>query len=213
MKGAAVQLLERLTWWKHASFVYAGSVRIAFDPWQGTAREPADIVLVTHEHYDHCDPEAVARLTKDGTVIVAAAGAAAKLRGDVRAVNAGDVVQASGVTVTATEAYNVNKKFHPRGLGVGYLVAVDGGTIFHAGDTDDIPETHGLKPDAALLPVGGTYTMDVPEGVAASRAIGATVSIPMHYGYIVGSSKDGERFAATLGPAARVLTPVEPFTR
>ncbi len=152
-------------------------------------------------------------MTKSGTVIAAAAACTSKLRGDVRAVRAGDTVRVGGVTVTATEAYNLHKEFHPRGEGVGYQVAVDGGTVFHAGDTDDIPETHGLKPDVALLPVGGTYTMDVSEGVAAAKAIGATVSIPMHYGYIVGERKDGERFAAALGERARVLTPVQPFVR
>lgn len=206
-------VLDALTWLKHASFLYQGSVRVAFDPWQVTLDQPVDLVVVTHEHYDHCDPQTVGRLLKPGGAVVAAASCADKFSGDVRAVRAGDVVRVGAVAVTVTEAYNLHKKFHPRGDGVGYVVAADGGTIFHAGDTDDIPETHGLKPDVALLPVGGTYTMDVPEAVAAARAIGANVAVPMHYGTIVGSRTDGAHFAAALGTAARVLTPVQPFAR
>lgn len=214
---------------KHASFLYDGSVRIAFDPWEITLGEPVDLVLVSHGHYDHCDPDAILHIVKEGATVVAASACADKLSGGVRALDPGGVlrvgpartrhnfrdvggsVAGGDVTITATEAYNQAKPYHPRGEGVGFLVAVDGGTIFHAGDTDDIPETRGLKPDLALLPVGGTYTMDVDEAVSAARAVGAAISIPMHYGYIVGSPEDGERFAQALGERAKFLTPQMPF--
>lgn len=203
--------MSRLTWLKHASFLYDGSVRLAFDPWKLTLDQPVDLVLVTHGHYDHCDPDAISRIVKDQATIVAAEACAGQLSGDVRALKAGDVLRIGPVSVTATEAYNIRKPFHPRGEGVGFMVAVDGGTIFHAGDTDDIPETHGLKPDIALLPVGGTYTMDAPEAIRAAQAIGATMSVPMHYGYIVGTPEDGQAFARALAERARVLQPQIPF--
>lgn len=204
-------LLEGLQWLKHASFLYQGSVKIVFDPWGLTFDVPVDLVLVSHGHYDHCDPETVSRLARDRGAVVAAEACAHELSGNVRGVEAGQVVRVSGVTITATEAYNLDKPFHPRGRGVGFLVAVDGKTIFHAGDTDNIPETHNLRPDVALLPVGGTYTMNVSEAAEAARAIGARVSVPMHYGYIVGTPDDGRRFVQLLGRGVELLEPVIPF--
>lgn len=206
-------MCSRLTWLKHASFLYDGSVRIAFDPWDVTLDRQVDLVLVSHGHYDHCDPETISRVLKNAGIVVAAGTCASQLAGDVRPMEPGSVLRVGDVTVTATDAYNISKSYHPRGEGVGFLVSMDGGIVFHAGDTDDIPETHGLKPDVALLPVGGTYTMDVPEAVDAARAIGAGISIPMHFGYIVGARADGPRFVKTLGERGRVLTPKIPFAK
>ncbi len=210
---ASEVLLSRLTWLKHASFVYAGSARIAFDPWGMSLDRPADLVLVTHGHYDHCDPGTVSRIAGAEATIVSAEACADQLAGNVRPLKPGGVLRVGAVTVTATWAYNRSTSYHPRGEGVGFLVAVDEGTLFHAGDTDDIPETHGLKPDVALLPVGGTYTMDVAEAARATAAIDPRLAIPMHYGFIVGTRQDGERFARELGDRARVLRPTVPFLR
>lgn len=206
------ELLSHLVWLRHASFLYEGSVRIAFDPWSVSLARPVDLVLVTHAHSDHCDPETVARMTTPSAVIVAGHGSIAKLSGNVRPIRIGQTIEVGDVTVTATHAYNLHQAFHPRGDGLGYLVTVDDGTIFHAGDTDNIPETHGLKPDIALLPVGGKYTMDVPEAVEAALAIGAGVSIPMHYGFITGTRNDGREFVRILGGRrAKYLEPKIPF--
>lgn len=209
----AGDLLSRLTWLKHASFLYDGSVRIAFDPWGVALAQAADIVLVTHGHPDHCDPDTVSRILAENGVIVAADVCAEQLAGDVRSLRTGEVITIGDVVITATDAYNRNTKFHPRGEGVGFLVAVDGGTIFHAGDTDDIPETHGLTPDVALLPVGGTYTMDVAEAARAARAIRAGISVPMHYGFGIGSREDGGKFSTAASVPTSVLVPVEAFAK
>lgn len=209
-----VALVSRLRWLRHASFVYEGSLRIALDPWKVAVSPPVDLILVTHDHYDHCDAEAIRQIRLPGTVIVAPRRAAELLPGmECLVIRPEEEIRLGDVTVTATWAYNLEAPFHPRGQGVGYCVRVDGGTIFHAGDTDDIPETHGLKPDLALLPVGGTYTMDVPEAAQAAAAIGASLTVPMHYGFIVGSKEDGDRLAKSARVPVRVLTPKEAFSR
>ena len=110
----ADDLLSRLTWLKHASFLYDGSVRIAFDPWKVTLDHPVDLVLVTHGHYDHCDPETVSRITAENGVVVAAGACADQLVGDVRPLRPGEVVKVGDVVITATDAYNLQKKYHPR---------------------------------------------------------------------------------------------------
>lgn len=186
---------------------------MAFDPWRVTVGRPVDLVLVTHGHEDHCDPVTISRIVKDGATVVAAASCADRIAGDVRALSAGQVLKVGSIVIAALDAYNREKSFHPRGEGVGFLVAVDEGSIFHAGDTDDIPETRGLKPDVALLPVGGTYTMDVPEACRAAASIGAALTVPMHYGYIVGRPEDGARFVREASVPTRVLKPSEPFPR
>lgn len=191
--------------------MYDGSLRIAFDPWEMTLEHPVDLVFVTHGHYDHCDPDTVSRVVKDDATVIAADDCAHAFPGNVRSLKPGGVLRIGSVLVTATDAYTVGNAYHPRGAGVGYVVAVDHGTIFHAGDTDDIPETHGLKPDIALLPVGGTYTMDVAEASRAATAIGAAMTIPMHYGFIVGAKEDGEQFVIAAKVPTRALAPREAF--
>jgi len=155
----------------------------------------ADLILVTHDHYDHCSPEDVARISKADTVIVTIAAAAKKLKGDVRVVEPGDSLTVKGIPIEVVPAYNVNKKFHPRDAGhVGFIITVDGQRIYHTGDTDFIPEMKDLKVDVALLPVSGTYVMTADEAANAAKAINPKVAIPMHYGEIVGSREDAERF-------------------
>ena len=196
-------LLEHLHWLGHASFRLDGPPTIYFDPWKLKGGSPqADIVLVSHEHFDHCSPEDVKQVSGPQTVIVANVEAAKNLRGDVRVLRPGEQVTVGEVKVEAVPAYNVNKfrspgnPFHPKEAEhVGYIVTVGGERLYFAGDTDHIPEMAGLDCDVALLPVGGTYTMDVEEAVQAATDIGPKVAVPMHWGGgVVGERKDAERF-------------------
>lgn len=193
-----------IVWLQHDAFLLKGEgITIAIDPHQPIkVPERADLVLVTHDHFDHCDPVAVRQIAKPDAVIVAPQNAAAKLRGigTVRVVKEGDTITEKGVTVKVVPAYNVRadrQRFHPKTYGgVGYLVTLAGKVIYHAGDTDVIEEMSGLgQVDVALLPVSGTYVMDAQEAAEAVKKIRPAHVVPMHWGSIVGSRADAERFA------------------
>jgi L-ascorbate metabolism protein UlaG (beta-lactamase superfamily) len=149
--------------------------------------ERADLILVTHGHADHCSPEKVNKLrTKDSTVI-APKQCASKIGGKVTTLRPGEETAFKGIKVRAVEAYNVKrfrspgKPWHPRGYGVGYLITVEGKTIYHAGDTDFIPEMKQLgHVDIALLPTGDKFTMDNVEAAEAAVAINPKSVLPMH---------------------------------
>ena len=198
----AKELVNTLHWLGHDSFRLDGPPVIYFDPWKLNGRLPvADLVLVSHEHYDHCSPEDVQKIRGPKTVLVASAGCADRLPG-ARIVKPGDQLELSGVQIEAVHAYNLTKfrspgvPFHPRQSGhVGYVVAVDGVRLYFAGDTDSIPEMKDIRCDVALLPVSGTYTMTTEEAAEAARILNPQIAVPMHYGSGIGSGDDGERFA------------------
>jgi len=178
----------KLKWLGHASWkVKASGKTIYIDPYQGEYDEEADLVLVTHSHSDHCDPEKIRRVTGSNTVIVAPSDCSSKIGCPVRSLKPGEKASFDDVTVEAAEAYNCRRfrspgtPYHPKGLGVGYLIRAEGKTVYHAGDTDLIPEMKELKGiDLALLPSGGTYTMDNEEAAEAATVIHPRVVIPMH---------------------------------
>ena len=189
-------MLENITWLGHDGFKIAASKTIYIDPYElGGKPEPADLICITHDHYDHCSPGDVAKIQKEDTIIVAAENCKGKLKGDVRLVKGGDKVTINDLTICTIPAYNVNKGFHPREAGgVGFILTVEGTTIYHAGDTDPIPEMEGLGVDIAMIPVSGVYVATAEEAVEAANKIKPRIAIPMHYGGIVGSRADAERF-------------------
>ncbi|VVB51024.1 Beta-lactamase superfamily domain protein [uncultured archaeon] len=189
-----------LTYLGHAGFrLQSKEGVIYFDPYQ--IKKPindGDIVLVSHSHRDHCDPESILAVSKKDAVVIAAQNAAAKASAQ-HSVSEGNALSVGGFKITAVPAYNTNKPFHPRGFGVGFIVEAEGKRIYHAGDTDAINEMMEYGPvDVALLPVSGTYVMTAPEAAEAAKLVKAKLAIPMHYGEVIGSKDDAVFFKKLL---------------
>ena len=187
---------------------------IYIDPFQLSKRhktKDADIVLVSHDHFDHLSIEDLTEIVNSNTEIVAAKECLGKLQdlpaGRITTLNPGERASPRGLVVEAIRAYNTNKKFHPKEDNkIGFVISIDNHRIYHAGDTDIIPEMEGLNPDIALLPVSGTYVMTADEAARATNEIikPGKVAIPMHYGTIVGSKEDADKFK-TLVTVCRVV--------
>ncbi len=210
-------MLEAFTWFKQSAYLWQGEgISVYIDPWDVTVDDPADLIFITHAHFDHFSMEDIDRLRKPSTRIVAPHDVAAELSGDVVAVAPGDAFEASGVKVQAVPAYNVAEErleAHPRSNNwVGYVLDLAGTTYYHAGDTDHIPELDEVGGEVAFLPIGGKYTMDATEAAGLARALSPKLAVPMHYGFVVGSESDAQRFAHEAAPVeVKVLTPVHPF--
>lgn len=198
----ASSYLKGVTWLGHASFRIArGGVVIYIDPWR-LSSEPhdADILLITHSHFDHLSPADVLKIVKPDTEILTVKDGVLKLKeagvtGHIRQVEPGDRVVIKGISIEAVPAYNTNKTFHLKENNwVGYIVQVDGVRIYHAGDTDLIPEMKTFNVDVALLPVSGKYVMTAVEAARAAKLLHPKVAVPMHYGSIVGSVEDAKQF-------------------
>jgi L-ascorbate metabolism protein UlaG (beta-lactamase superfamily) len=195
----AEKLLKKIHWLGHDGFRIDSSQVIYIDPFQIQATVLADIILVSHDHFDHCSPDDIKKIQKKETVIVTDKASAGKLTGDRRIMKPGDRVTVQGIEIEAMPAYNTNKQFHPKADGkLGFIITVEGVRLYHAGDTDFIPEMKNIKADIALLPVSGTYVMTADEAVEAALAIKPKFAIPMHYAAIVGSAADAQTFADRL---------------
>ena len=190
--------------------IEAGKV-IRFDPYRiNGAPHDADLVFLTHDHYDHFSPADLQLVMKRETVIVAPESMRSALRKagfpDFTALQAGEVSEVSGVSVEAVASYNLNKPFHPKENGwLGYVITVDGQRVYVAGDTDATPEAAAVCCDIALLPIGGTYPMDACVAAELVKSIHPKRVIPTHYGSIVGNPEDGRRFAEAVGIEAQVV--------
>ncbi len=194
-------ILDSIRWLGHASFMLtdrASGNRIYYvDPFEfkGSSYEKADIIFITHAHYDHCDLSAVKKILKPTTVIVVPSGCREKLNLSAEFVGAvpNRDYDIKGFKFRTVPAYNIRPErlqYHPRSNSwVGYIFTINNQTVYHAGDTDFIDEMKNLgKINVAMLPIGGTYTMDVDEAVAAANAISADVTIPMHYRSLLGNN-------------------------
>jgi len=181
-----------------------------FDPFHITKEtHDADVILCTHDHYDHFSPEDIEKIVKDDTVFVIPESSlgvvSSKLPVDasrILTVKAGDEITVKGITIEAVAAYNPNKKFHPKERGwVGYIAESKGVRYYVAGDTDVTEEAKRVKCNVALIPIGGTYTMTWQEGAELIREIEPDYVVPTHYADIVGTKEDGSAFAEAIGKA------------
>ena len=194
-------------WLGHDGYrIIAGSKTIYIDPYQLSPgqhnKNDADIVLISHNHFDHLSIEDLKHILSQKTAIVAANECIEQLANNfkniqIKAIGPGDRLTVQGITIEALAAYNTNKHFHPKqDRKVGFIITSQDLRIYHTGDTDDIPEMSAAKPDVALVPVSGTYVMTADE---AAKAVNEKIkpkklAIPMHYGTIVGSNEDAAKF-------------------
>ncbi|MDH5448186.1 MAG: MBL fold metallo-hydrolase [Candidatus Bathyarchaeota archaeon] len=178
-----------IKWLAHASFQIRAEGKIIYVDLEeyGEASEMADLILVTHSHTDHCDPSKIKKVRRKGTVIIAPKDCVSKIGGNIKTLKPGEETTVDGIRVRAVDAYNYKRfrspgnPYHPKEFGVGYLITVENKTVYHAGDTDFIPEMRQLgHVDVALLPSGDTYTMDNVEAAEAAIAINPKIAIPMH---------------------------------
>jgi len=194
-----------ISWLGHAGFLIRNSKIIYVDPYNIKEGLPkADIILITHSHYDHCSVADLNKIVQEGTIIVCTPDSQSKIaRFEVpirmEIIEADNEIDLGSVKVSTLPAYNIDKSFHEKSEGlVGYLIKLNGVIIYHAGDTDNIPEMERLtgynKNFVALLPVGGRYTMTAEEAALAAKKIKPTISIPMHWGSIVGTKEDALEF-------------------
>jgi len=203
-------LVDAVEWLGHSGFrIRAGRSFVYIDPYRVADGPEADLILITHDHYDHFSPQDVDRLAGRRTAFIAPAAVAERVSGDVRSIAAGESIEPEGlrgVEVRAIAAYNTSKRdpsgevFHPREAGgVGYELRVGGERLYHSGDTDVIPEMDQVAGvDVALLAVSGTYVMTAVEAAEAARRIQPRVAVPMHWGEHIGTRADAEAFAERL---------------
>ncbi|MFH1368824.1 MAG: MBL fold metallo-hydrolase [Elusimicrobiota bacterium] len=202
-----------IVWMGQSSFRLAG--KIYTDPFNIKKDSiPAEIILISHHHFDHCSPDNIRKILSENTTILASRLAAKDLsmfKGRVEIMLPGEKRKLNDTEILAVPAYNTKPNLHPRGNdGLGFIISVNGQKIYHAGDTDLIPEMSNIKCDIALLPVSGTYVMTPEEAADAAAAIKPGLAIPMHYGSTVGTMEDAQKFCILCGKKgiqAKLLTP------
>lgn len=207
----------KISWLGHDGFKIKNAKTVYVDPYEIKGGEAADILLISHNHEDHCSPEDVKKIVSEKTTIITTAESKRELSKtkakEILVAKPGQKILIDDVAIETVPAYNVNKfrspghPFHPKeNEMLGFIVTMNGVRIYHAGDTDLIPEMERFNVDVACLPVSGTYVMTAEEAVESTRHIKLKVAIPMHYGSIVGDDRDAERFKTLASCEVRVLS-------
>jgi L-ascorbate metabolism protein UlaG (beta-lactamase superfamily) len=213
-------MLEGFTWYKQSAYRWkGGGLTVYIDPWGVTPQDgPADVIFITHAHFDHYQPDEIAKVKTAKTRFVAPHDIARELSGDVTAVQPGDSFEVAGIKGQAVPAYNTAEERlqnHPKSNNwVGFVLDLGGRRYYHAGDTDHAPELDKIKTDVAFVPIGGTYTMEAPEAAGVIKAIKPRLAVPMHYGFVVGTPADAELFKEKCDPIeVQTLKPVHAFEK
>jgi L-ascorbate metabolism protein UlaG (beta-lactamase superfamily) len=212
-------MLERFTWFKQSAYLWRGDgITVYIDPWGVTTEDPADVIFITHAHFDHFSMEDIEKVRRDGTKLVAPRDVAQELSGEVTAVSPGDSIDVAGLKAQAVPAYNTVEErleAHPKAnRWVGYVIGLGDHSYYHAGDTDHASELNDVRADVAFVPIGGTYTCECDEAASLVKAIRPQIAVPMHYGFVVGSPSDAERFIIEADPVkVELLTPENPFEK
>jgi L-ascorbate metabolism protein UlaG (beta-lactamase superfamily) len=190
--------LDGITWFRGTSVrIRRNGLEVNVDPHGVDEDSQADVVLLTHPHYDNFSEADIERVRGPNTVIVAPASMKKQLVDADHFMRPGDMLQLDGFDVLAVPAHNVDKKFHTPEQGwLGYVFTMGDTTFYHAGDTDLLPSMSGIRCDVAFLPVGGHYTMGVDDAARAGKACGAEVIVPIHWGEPHGTEADIERLMA-----------------
>ncbi|MBI3291667.1 MAG: MBL fold metallo-hydrolase [Elusimicrobia bacterium] len=201
-------LLKGVTWFKQAGIrIKKGGTVIYLDPWNLEESDQADLIFITHEHFDHLSERDIHRLRGPAGTLVVPATVGHLVKKVSRLVKPGDAFEVRGVKVSVVPAYNPRKEYHPKHKEwVGYVLEVEGVRYYHAGDTDVIPDMQQIKTDVAFLPTGGTYTMDGKEARKAVEMIQPQLAIPIHWGDIVGSYQDAQDLVEPFPGRAQILT-------
>ena len=176
---------------------------IYFDPFEIKRKyNDADLIFITHDHYDHYSEEDINKVIKEDTTIIIPEDLLSKLldkvikKENIITVKPGEKNEIKGIKFETIPAYNINKAFHPKENGwVGYIIEIEGISYYIAGDTDITKENKKVKCDVAFVPVGGTYTMDFKEAGELINEIKPKIAIPIHYGSIVGTKEDAINFS------------------
>ena len=202
-------VLEGVTWFRGSSVrVRRAGVEVHVDP-IGLGEDTdtgADVILLTHPHYDNFSEDDIARVRTPSTVVIAPASMKKLLDDGDHFMRPGDLLQLDGIDVLAVPAYNVDKRFHQPEQGwLGYVFSVGGITYYHAGDTDFLPSMFGIRCDVAFLPCGGHYTMGPEDAARAGEACGAAVVVPVHWGDPHGTEDDARRIGTLFSGDVRVL--------
>lgn len=195
-------MVDKITVNEQSSIRIESDKTLYFDPLHITeAKHDADIIFITHEHFDHFSPQDIAKVANENTLYVVPKSMAGALKNaGIQSekcvfVAPGDEIEPLGVAVEVVRAYNISKAFHPKANGwVGYVAEVCGSRVYVCGDTDDTPEARAVKCDVVCVPIGGIYTMDCKQAAEFVNALSPKVAIPIHFGTIVGSASAADDF-------------------
>ena len=205
-------MLESIEVLCHSCIKFNKGEVIYFDPFKIEKNyNDADVIFITHDHYDHYSEEDIDKVIKEETIIVAPEDLLTKLlkkgfeRDNIVLVTPNQKYTVKGIEFQTIPAYNVNKQFHPKANEwVGYVLKIEGVTYYIAGDTDITEENKKVKCDVAFVPVGGTFTMDYKEAAELINEIKPKIAVPTHYGSIVGEKSDGISFSKLVSPEIEV---------